>query len=165
VNGGLNHRHQRSRLSLLAVGLLVLAGCGDPIGTACGITGSGFHASDPCRHQCLQYRTVSCPDGTSLRPQFCSGRSGCEPGSCPAGQFCFTIDDPFNGESFCLPDTTCGDLSGEALAALEQTSLQRALQARAWAEQRRAARGAGPAPTTGAAKSPPGPAVQPSDPR
>ena len=103
---------------------LLLVACGDPIGAACHFEGSGFTASDNCRHRCLQYRALVCPDGRTLKPQICSGEPLCEPGACPAGQVCYHVNDPFEKESYCLPADICGRQSAAGLAAWEQASLE-----------------------------------------
>ena len=119
---------------------LLLAACGDPIGAACHFEGSGFTASDNCRHRCLQYRAVVCPDGTTLKPQICSGRPQCGPGACPAGEVCYHVNDPFEKESYCLPADICGRQSAAGLAAWEQVSLAISRQSIAAWEAKRQAR-------------------------
>jgi hypothetical protein len=100
---------------------LLLGACGDPIGSPCRFQGSGFQASDNCRHQCMQTRNVVCPDGTNLRPEICSGRSQCEPGSCPQGQICYHVDD-LNMQSYCILADTCGELAPDTLHEWELKS-------------------------------------------
>ena len=102
--------------------LLCLAGCGDPIGTPCAIQGSGFHASDDCRYRCLQYRGINCPDGSAVNPHICSGEERCAPGSCPQGQICYHIADPFNEESYCVPADVCGSVDQSRLSQWESDS-------------------------------------------
>lgn len=114
----------RADCGLLALGMcLLLAGCGDPVGASCRFEGSGFTASDNCRHRCLQYREIVCPDGRAIRPQICSGERQCVPGSCPDGQVCYHVDDPFELESYCVPADVCGGQSARALERWEQASL------------------------------------------
>ena len=109
---------------LLALGMcLLLAGCGDPIGTSCRFQGSGFTASDNCRHRCLEHRRIVCPDGRAIRPQICSGRRQCAPGSCPGGQVCYHVDAPFELESYCVPADICGSQPAGVLKRWEQASL------------------------------------------
>lgn len=106
-------------LAIVTVTLLWIAGCGDPAGTPCNITGSGFHAKDPCRHQCLSRWSLTCPDDTQITPAVCTGPFDCTPGSCPDGQLCYHDDDPFDDRSFCVPKDVCGTLSADAAAAWE----------------------------------------------
>lgn len=87
---------------------LLVAGCGNPVGTPCSIEGSGFTASHDCATKCLSRWTVNCPDGTTVRPGVCAGDSGCQPGECPSGQVCYHFDDPFETRSYCIPDNVCG---------------------------------------------------------
>ena len=114
-----------SRVSALTALLLILTGCGEPAGTACQITGSGFHASDPCRHKCLSRWAISCPNGERITPNVCTGSFTCTPGSCPEGQVCYHDDDPFDDRSFCVPETVCGELSDNALRRWEVDTLHR----------------------------------------
>ncbi|MEM7099808.1 MAG: hypothetical protein AAF541_16190 [Pseudomonadota bacterium] len=103
--------------------IVLIAACGDPIGTACQFEGSGFTASDNCRYRCLEYRAISCPDGTQIQgPKICSGAQQCEPGSCPSGQTCYHVPDPFEKESYCLPADICGELSSHAIGLWEKES-------------------------------------------
>ncbi len=100
--------------------ILVVGGCGDPIGSACKFTGSGFTASDNCRYRCLEHRSINCPDGSEIKgPKICSGARQCDPGGCTIGQACYHVSDPFNKESYCLPVNLCGDLSAEEIAQWE----------------------------------------------
>ncbi len=127
--GGLGARNAsrlRDLLALLALATLVVvpSGCGDPVGTECRISGSGFHARHGCRHRCLSRWQVSCPDGRRVTPNTCSGAFGCRPGSCPDGQVCYHDDDPFDDRSFCVVATTCGEIDRAALAEWERESLE-----------------------------------------
>ena len=117
-------------LLLVAIPLLT-AGCGDPIGSACQFTGSGFQASDNCRHRCLQYRPISCPGGQQINPHICSGRRDCTPGSCGTGELCYTVEDPFNLESYCVPADVCGALTPSTIAEFEAASQSKAERLRA----------------------------------
>jgi hypothetical protein len=85
----------------------VLPGCGEPAGTPCSITGSGFTASHDCATKCLSRWSVNCPDGSRVQPAVCAGEEGCKPGDCPDGQICYHFDDPFEVQSYCIPDTVC----------------------------------------------------------
>lgn len=101
----------RVRLAVLAMGLcasLWLVGCGKPAGSLCAFQGDGFQSRHNCATQCLARWSVRCPDGSSLRPTVCAGRQGCTPGSCPAGQVCYSFDDPFEDRGYCVPDNLCG---------------------------------------------------------
>lgn len=124
------------RAAIWVTALLLVAGCGDNIGAACEITGSGFTAKHNCRVKCLYYNDVQCPDGSTLKPQMCSGASNCNPGSCPDGQICYSYDDPFEKESYCVPATLCGEQTDAALAAWERESRRRADATREAMEQR-----------------------------
>ena len=104
---------------------IALSGCGHPAGTACQIRGSGFTASHDCAHRCLSRWTITCPDGTRLSPNTCSGAFDCTPGSCPAGQVCYSDDDPFEARSYCVMADTCGTLDPAALHAWELDTLDR----------------------------------------
>ena len=117
--------------------LIGLAGCGDPIGTPCAIQGSGFHASDECRHRCLQYRKITCPGGDLVNPHICSGPKQCVPGSCPDGQTCYHIADPFNEESYCVPSDVCGAMNAAQLRQWENQSAAIASKLRTEYEARR----------------------------
>lgn len=103
--------------------IALLSACGDPVGTSCHFTGSGFTASDNCRYRCLQHREVACPDGNNIRPKVCSGPQQCMPGGCPSGQTCYHINDPFNKESYCVSDNICGDQTPNVLLQWEKSSL------------------------------------------
>ena len=128
----------RMLTAVLLGAVLLLGACGDPIGTACEITGSGFQASHNCRVKCLQHRAIQCPGGDEIRPRVCSGRSACEPGSCPDGQLCYSIADAFNEESYCVAQDICGAPLDEAAgAAWEEASAARAKALRdEWARKR-----------------------------
>ncbi|MEM1436411.1 MAG: hypothetical protein AAGG11_20340 [Pseudomonadota bacterium] len=81
----------------------------------------------------------------------CSGKPGCTPGDCGAGELCYTVLDPFNQESYCIAADTCGPLTAAAQAEFERQTLKAAEQLRERYEerqQRREAAGAAPnAPT------------------
>lgn len=112
--------HRVWHFSLLALCALLLSGCGDPIGTPCKFSGSGFTASDNCRYRCLEHRTIHCPDDTVLAgPKVCSGQRQCNPGECPNGQTCYHVPDPFKKESYCIDSNLCGDYSAAELSAWE----------------------------------------------
>jgi len=114
-----------------------IVACGNPIGTPCSITGSGFTASHDCSEKCLYYNSIRCPDGQTLEPKICSGASGCKPGSCPDGQVCYSYDDPFEEQSYCIPASLCGSLSGDELENWETDASMRAAQKRSdWARKR-----------------------------
>ena len=117
--------------------LFVLSGCGAAPGDPCAIEGDGFQASDNCRYRCLQHRPITCPDRREINPQVCSGKPGCTPGSCGAGELCYTVFDPTNLESYCIPADLCGPLDEAQQQNLEAGSLQeaRALRARHAAQQ------------------------------
>lgn len=130
----------RSCKCLLVFGALaLLVACGQPVGTPCQISGSGFHAKDPCAHQCLSRWAVNCPDGSRLTPNVCTGKQGCTPGSCPDGQVCYNFDDPFDERSYCIPDTACGSPpSADQRLRWEQDSAIKAAEMRAKYATRRA---------------------------
>jgi len=110
------------RLAVLTC-LLLLSGCGDPIGTTCDFQGSGFTAKDNCRHRCLEHRRIECPDGTAIQGlKICSGSRQCNPGNCPDDQACYHVADPFKKESYCLPVDICGELSAEQAMLWESSS-------------------------------------------
>ncbi len=91
--------------------LLTLAGCGgDPIGDPCALTSGpmGFGFDDPCKTKCLQLEDVTCPNGSKVRKAVCAGRMGCDPGGCPSGQICYSFEDPFDQDFYCIPDDICG---------------------------------------------------------
>jgi len=111
--------------------LVLLSSCGQPVGTDCMITGSGFHARDPCAHKCLSRWRVNCPGGEGLLPNVCTGSGGCTPGSCPPGQACYSFDDPFEERSYCVPDDICGPLTGEQRQRWERNSAMAAARIRA----------------------------------
>ena len=117
-------RRWPARLVCVAVAL-TLSGCGEPVGNPCEITGDGFHAKDPCRHQCLSRWSLLCPDQQRITPNVCTGTFACSPGSCPEGQLCYHDDDPFDDRSFCVPDKVCGTLTAAAASAWERATLAR----------------------------------------
>lgn len=132
--------------ALLAV---LLSGCsGDPIGTACKFEGSGFHASTNCQYRCLETRAIQCPEGNVIRPAVCSGTIGCQPGGCGPGQVCYTMQDPFEEESFCVTANLCGSYQATTLADWEQTSASSAATLRAEYEARKRRREAAGAQST-----------------
>lgn len=90
--------------------VLALAGCGGtPVGEQCKLTTGtmGFGFDDPCTTKCLELETVTCADGSTVRKAVCAGKEGCNPGSCPDGQACYSFEDPFDKEFFCIPDDIC----------------------------------------------------------
>ena len=115
----------RARLTLLAAALL-LQGCGQPAGQVCEITGSGFHARDPCAHKCLSRWAVNCPDGKRVTPKVCTGPANCAPGSCGDGLLCYSFDDPFEERSYCIPESVCGPLSDREQLRWERGSAEAA---------------------------------------
>ncbi|XOV84960.1 MAG: hypothetical protein ACFHXK_07510 [bacterium] len=115
----------RMKLLLTCLSVLLLSGCGNPAGTPCQITGSGFTASHDCRHKCLSRWTVECPDGRRVTPGTCSGSFACTPGSCPDGQVCYHDNDPFDDRSYCVVANTCGSLSASDLKHWEITTVAR----------------------------------------
>jgi len=117
---------------LIAIVAVLSSGCGNPAGTPCEITGSGFTARHDCRSKCLSRWTVYCSDETKIMPKMCAGEEGCAPGNCPSGQFCYHFDDPFNEVSYCLPDNVCGTPPDAAGIKLwERRSVERAAATRA----------------------------------
>ncbi len=111
----------------LLLGVALVAACGQPVGTDCMISGSGFHAKDPCTHKCLSRWSVTCPNETKITPNMCTGNAGCTPGTCGSGLVCYSFDDPFEEQSYCVPETLCGDdLSPVELLNWEQDSASRA---------------------------------------
>ena len=117
---------------LLAAGVCFFGLCsGDPVGESCRITGSSFFASHDCTHKCLQHRQIICPSGDRIRPKVCSGKADCDPGNCPDGQVCYTIDDPYNRESYCVHNDICGAPLNDADARQwERESRDRAVETR-----------------------------------
>ena len=100
------------------------------MGAPCEITGSGFTASHDCRHKCLSRTAIVCPDETKTSPKLCSGVSGCQPGECGDGEICYTVNDPFEQVSYCIPDTVCGLSSVGEKKAWEAFANQVATQTR-----------------------------------
>lgn len=125
----------RASRALLTLTVLLLAACGKPAGSPCSITGDGFTARHNCATKCLSRWTVNCPDGSKLTPNVCAGRQDCTPGSCPENQACYSFDDPFEKQSYCVPDTVCGaPMTPAARARWEQDSSDAAAATRAaWA--------------------------------
>ncbi len=98
-------RPPRGRLLVAALlALATLVACGDPIGTPCEFTGSGFHARDGCSGICLQVRPIVCADGEVVREDICSGATGCVAGDCPDGQRCYRGT---HDRSMCVPESLC----------------------------------------------------------
>lgn len=154
----------------LFTGLAALVACGDPPGSPCEITGSGFHARDACRHQCLSRWSITCPDGERITPGVCTGRFGCEPGGCPEGQLCYHDDDPFDDRSFCVPDDVCGplDAGGARAWELERVAAQADVRAERTAREARRARWRAEnpdAPKTASPAAPPQPPPAAADPQ
>lgn len=110
--------------------LTFLVGCGSTSGTPCETTGSGFTASHNCQHRCLSRTSIFCPSKERILPKVCSGAPDCEPGSCPQGEVCYTINDAFEDVSYCIPETVCGDIDKQELAAWERFTKQLAGQTR-----------------------------------
>lgn len=102
--------------------ILVLAGCGAEIGTPCEQTEGMFGLSDPCSSQCLGLWTMTCPGDREIKPAICAGTHGCTPGSCPEGQLCYAYPDPFEDQTYCVPDDVCGPLDPAAGAAWETSA-------------------------------------------
>jgi len=96
------------KFAIVVIVSMGLFGCGDPAGTACDIKGSAFTASHNCRHKCLEYWQVRCPDGNQVTPGVCTGRSDCDVGGCPDDQLCYHFEDPFDVRSYCVPNNVCG---------------------------------------------------------
>jgi len=136
------------RTFVAALLILLAAGCGDTIGAACKITGSGFTAKHNCRVKCLYYNDVQCPDASSFKPQICSGASDCDPGSCPDGQACYSYEDPFEKKSYCVPANICGEQPDETLTAWELDSRRRADAVRQAMDERMQRRRLNPKPTS-----------------
>lgn len=114
---------RRSAVAALLLTLSLLAGCGDPVGAQCDFQGSGFTASDNCRHRCLEHRTIHCPDGSVVQgPKICSGATQCDPGDCPDDQACYHVRDGFKKQSYCVPTTLCGELAPAVKAQWELDS-------------------------------------------
>jgi hypothetical protein len=112
---------------------------------------------------------VTCPDGTTIRRAVCSGREGCDPGSCPAGQACYSFEDPFDEDFYCITADFCGaaPATEEALLAWEIESRQRSDALRTQFKERMDRRtGKASAPAAGLEPKPPPPvpvaAVAPS---
>jgi hypothetical protein len=92
----------------------------------------GFGFKDDCRTKCLELDDVICPDGTSVRKAVCAGAEGCEPGSCRDGQVCYSFEDPFDKDFYCIPDDICGSRpTAEEAAAWERASRERSDAVRA----------------------------------
>lgn len=150
--------------ALLLIG--TLTACGDPIGTPCTLESGalGFGFSDDCKGKCMALKHVVCPDQTQVEKAVCSGAEGCTPGSCGQGQVCYTVDDPFDDESYCIPSDYCGAaLSAEAIASWEKASFDRAQAVHAAYEAKASKRtgkptapAAAPAPPSTATPDPPG---------
>ncbi len=95
----------------LGFALLTLASCGgSPIGDPCKLTSGalGFGFDDPCKTKCLEMEDITCPDGSTVRKAVCAGKAGCDPGSCPDAQACYSFEDPFDKDFYCVPDDICG---------------------------------------------------------
>lgn len=93
-------------LVILASALLVSTACEAlPVGSPCEATGSGFQRQDPCEEMCIEWE-ITCPDGSTVIPDVCSGALCGTTGGCPTGQTCMQIDS-FAANSRCMPDTTC----------------------------------------------------------
>ena len=117
------------RIVCLFVALL-LAGCGSNTGAPCEIVGSGFTASHDCRHKCLSRTAIVCPNDARVLPKVCSGVAGCEPGGCGEGEVCYTVNDPFEDVSYCIPELVCEFKDAREKSAWELFSQQLATQSR-----------------------------------
>jgi hypothetical protein len=102
------------------------------VGEECHVTGSGFSLRDPCGGKCLELWTVQCPDGSAVQPAMCADNEGCAPGGCPAGQACYSFDDPFEEISYCVPLQACAvpPATADAVRAWELAAQQRAREQR-----------------------------------
>lgn len=138
--------------------LLALLGCGDAVGESCKLTTGalGFGFKDDCRTKCLELDDVICLDGSTVRKAVCAGAEGCEPGSCGAGEICYSFADPFEKYFYCIPADFCGGAPtvGEA-AAWERASRERSDAIRAKFEERARRRTAKPTAPAEAAKPEP----------
>lgn len=122
--------------------LILLAGCGGSrIGEECKLTSGalGFGFDDPCRTKCLELEEVICADDTRVRKAVCAGREGCDPGSCGEGEICYSFEDPFDKDFFCIPDDICGSPPATAAERLdwELASRQRSDEMRSRFEAKR----------------------------
>ncbi len=129
--------HKAYKVFLWIACAAFLFSCGDSAGEACQIAGSGFHASDPCRHKCLSRWKITCPDGQRVQPNQCTGTFDCAPGSCPSGQVCYHDNDPFEDRSFCVADRICGPADTETLKRWEMQTKARQVQVRLEREEKR----------------------------
>lgn len=151
-------------IASLALSLLLsLSGCGDPAGTPCTTTGSGFTASHDCRHRCLSRWQLTCPSGERITPSLCTGTFDCEPGGCPDGQVCYHDDDPFDDRSFCVVKTICGPLGEEELAQWELDRVNLQADVRAKREEKEARKAKWRAENPDAGKTAPVAEPSPSD--
>ena len=138
-------------LSALAIALAGLASCGKPAGSPCAIEGSGFTARDPCANKCLERWTITCPGDRDVHAALCSGREECKPGTCPEGQACYSLDDPFDVVNLCVPIEACFERtpSRDELLSWESGSFERSAATRAhYGEKKRRRDGASPKPET-----------------
>jgi len=100
--------------------------------------GAGIAVDFRCATKCLELTGVTCLDGSTVRKAVCSGRQGCNPGSCPGGQLCYSFEDPFEEEFYCIPDDICGvpPATAEQRLAWEHESRARSDALRAKFEKR-----------------------------
>ncbi len=148
----------KTNKSLLFLLVVILAACGSAAGQPCEMSGSGFTMSDNCRHKCLALTTIVCPDESRDRPALCSGPVGCNPGSCGNGEVCYTVNDPFEEVSFCIPAQVCSEENAQVLGNWEVFTAQVAAQTRL-EHQRRF-----PSKAVTEPKNPESPAEKPNNP-
>jgi hypothetical protein len=126
-------------VGILLLPVLVLLGCGDAVGESCKLSSGalGFGFKSDCRTKCLELDDVTCPDGSTVRKAVCAGAEGCEPGSCGEGQVCYSFEDPFEKDFYCIPDDICGSSpTAVEAAAWEWASRERSDALRAKFEER-----------------------------
>lgn len=116
--------------AVLQMVIALLVSCGSTSGTPCETVGSGFTASHDCRHKCLSRTAIVCPDESRTLPKLCSGQLGCAPGGCEEGEVCYSVNDPFEQVSFCIPESVCGPMNPQEKTAWEVFSQQLAAQSR-----------------------------------
>ena len=152
---------RRSVLGLCPAILALLTACGgSSVGETCklkpGALGFGF--DDPCRSKCLELEDVICPDGSTVRRAVCAGAEGCQPGSCPAGQLCYSFEDPFEEDFYCIPDDICGaPPAADLRLAWESASRERSEALRAKFQRLKDHRAGNPTSTPGELEPKPDP--------
>jgi len=94
--------------------LTMLLACDKAVpGEPCEVSGDGFSRKDPCVTTCLDY-DITCPDGSSVTPDVCSGAECSDQDPCPTG---WTCAETGSVSWSCVPEDICPSAGSEMQAA------------------------------------------------